>query len=99
VAPSDDAQRRRQAFGKRERETGEVERPRRICKRRTHERMSPLDNDLTVKEFLATWKILEAAFLVGLIIRNFFLPFQDFCYCENNSGSYFSDYLDFLRTQ
>jgi hypothetical protein len=55
--------------GKRERETGEVERPRRICKRRTHERMSPLDNDLTVKEFLATWTILGAGFLAGLIIR------------------------------
>jgi hypothetical protein len=55
--------------GKRERETGEVERTRRFCKRRIHEIMSPFDNDLTVEEFLATWTILGAGFLAALKYR------------------------------
>jgi cbb3-type cytochrome oxidase subunit 1 len=46
--------------------------------------MPPLDNDPTAKDFLATWTILGAGFLAGLIIRkcchmavsNWFMPFS-----------------------
>jgi hypothetical protein len=50
----------------------EAERPRSIYKRRRQGRMSPLDNDRTVKDFLATWTHLGAGFLATLIIRKFF---------------------------